>query len=167
VVTEVATLPGISRGVPGQLNFDVEVSADGTTLYFADGLFTGGALPATADLAIAVRGPDGEFHRVQSDLLVAINTSALEYAACISEDQREFFFTRIIDGQPAIFRSTRPNVSSAWGPPRRLSGITGFVEAPTIAPGGGALYYHALRNGRMVIERVIRQPRRRRAVGRD
>lgn len=166
VVTEAAPLPGISRGVLGQLTFDVEVSADGTTLYFADGLFTGGAVPAAADLAIAMRGSDGEFRRVESDVLAAINTSALEYAACISEDQRELFFTRIVDGQPAIFRSTRPSVSSAWGQPRRLSGITGFVEAPTIAPGGNVLYYHALRDGHMVIERVIRKPARRRAVRR-
>ena len=165
VVTEVAPVPGISRGVLGQVNFDVEVSADGSTLYFADGLFSGGQVPATADLAIAVRGSDGEFRRVESDVLAAINTSALEYAACISENQRELFFTRIVDGQPTIFRSTRANVSSAWGPPRRLFAITGFVEAPTIAPGGQVLYYHALRDGRMVIERVIRQPRRRRAVG--
>ncbi|HEY3051845.1 MAG TPA: hypothetical protein VGK04_00465, partial [Thermoanaerobaculia bacterium] len=167
VVTEVSPVGGISRGVRGEINFDVEVSADGTTLYFADGLFTGGSVPAAADLAIATRGADGEFHRVESDALMAINTNALEYAACISEDQRELFFTRIVDGTPSIYRSTRPDTSSRWGEPRRLSPITGFAEAPTIAPGGNALYYHALRAGRFVIERVTRQPiSKRRAVGR-
>src|SRR5207245_3652655 len=98
VVRDVAPVSGLSRGVPGQVNFDVEVSADGTTLYFVDGLFTGGAVPSTADLAIAVRGDDGQFHRVDNGELAAINTSALEYAACISEDQLELFFTRIVDG---------------------------------------------------------------------
>jgi len=40
VVTDVAPVKGVSLGVPFQVNFDVEISADGTTLYFADGLFT-------------------------------------------------------------------------------------------------------------------------------
>ena len=165
VVSDVAPVSGISRGVRGQVNFDVEVSADGNTLYFTDGLFTGGSVPAQADLAIAVRGSDGQFHRTDGALLASINTSALEYAACISEDQLELFFTRIVDGQPGIFRSTRPDRSSPWGTPRRLSAIVGFAEAPTIAPGGSALYYHALRNGRMVIERVSRRSAtKRRAV---
>jgi hypothetical protein len=160
VVSDVAPVAGISRLVPGQVNFDVEVSADGNTLYFVDGLFTGGSVPAAADLAIAVRGSDGQFHRVDG-LLAAVNTSALEYAVGISENQLELFFTRIVDGLPAIFRSTRPDAQSAWGTPRRLAGITGFVEAPTIAPGGDAIYYHALRDGKFVIERVSRQIRRR------
>ena len=167
VVTQVAPVKGVSRGVPGQINFDAEISADGTTLYSTDGLFTGGSVPVTADLFVAVRGADGEFHRLANDGLAAINTSALEYAACISDDQRELFFTRIEGGtQIGIYRSTRPDTSSPWGTPRRLSALTGFVEAPTIAPGGNALYYHALRDGRFVIERVTRQPLpKRRAVG--
>jgi len=165
LVTGVAPLHGISRGVRGQINFDVEVSADGTTLYFTDGLFTGGPLPASADLAIAIRGTDGEFHRAENDVLFAVNTTALEYAACISENQLELFFTRVVNGEPEIYRSTRSDSSSKWGIPRRLGAITGFVEGPTIAPEGGALYYHARRDGRMVIERVTRRtPLRRRAV---
>ncbi len=170
VVTDVAPVSGISRGIPGQVNFDVEVSLDGSELYFVDGTFNGGPVPTAADLAIARRGPDGTFHRIASDVLASVNTDALEYAACLSEDELELFFTRIVDGQPAIYRCTRPDRSAAWGTPRRLSAITGFAEAPTIAPGGRILYYHARRNGRFVIERVLRQvpplPKRR-AVGRD
>ncbi|HEY3052277.1 MAG TPA: hypothetical protein VGK04_02695 [Thermoanaerobaculia bacterium] len=167
VVSDVAPISGVSRGVRGQINFDVEVSADGTTLYFTDGLFTGGPVPAAADLAIAKRGENGKFRRIEGDTLSAINTNALEYAACISVDQRELFFTRIVDGEPAIYRSTRPDTSSQWGSPRRLWAVVGFAEAPTIAPGGNALYYHARRDGHMVIERVTRQPvSRRRAVRR-
>jgi hypothetical protein len=158
VVTDVAAVRGISRRVRGEINFDVEVSADGGTLYFTDGTFRGGPVPAAADLAIAVRGADGEFRRADSKkLLAAINTAALEYAACISEDQRELFFTRIVRRQPAIYRSTRASLSSPWGKPERIAAITGFAEAPTIAPGGRALYYHARRGERMVIERVTRR----------
>ncbi|HYS56364.1 MAG TPA: hypothetical protein VER58_21610 [Thermoanaerobaculia bacterium] len=164
LVTDVAPVTGISRLTPGQVNFDVEVSADGNTLYFTDGLFTGGSVPAAADLAIATRGSDGQFHRVER-LLNAVNTAALEYVACISADELELFFTRIVDGTPAIFRSTRGDRQSAWGVPQRIAAITGFAEAPTIAPGGRALYYHALRDGRFVIERVTRGASRHRAVG--
>ncbi len=39
VVTDVAPVSGISRGIPGQVNFDVEVSLDGSELYFVDGTF--------------------------------------------------------------------------------------------------------------------------------
>ena len=156
-VSDIALVSGISRGVRGQIIFDIEVSADGTTLYFADGVFRGGPVPASADLAIAVRGPDGEFRRVETDSLAAINTSALEYAVCVSTDQTELFLTRVVNGRPAIYRSTRPNASSSWGAARRLSAITGFAEAPTIAPSGGSLYYHARRDGRIVIERVTRR----------
>ena len=124
VVRDVAPLPGLSRGIPGQANFDVEVSADGTTLYFVDGLFTGGSVPAAADLTVAVRGADGQFHRVESDELAAINTSALEYAPCISEDQLELFFRRVVDGMPGIYRSTRKDRASAWRTARRLAAIT-------------------------------------------
>jgi hypothetical protein len=157
-VKDVTPLSAISRQIRGEINFDVEVSADGNTLYFTDGVFRGGPVPAAADLAIAVRGPDAEFHRVENKkLFAAINSRALEYAACISENQLELFFTRIVNRQPAIYRSIRPNTSSPWGEPRRLATIKGFVEAPTIAPGGAALYYHARRGGRMVIERVTRR----------
>jgi len=158
-VSNVVPIPGLT--VPGHLNFDVEVSSDGSTLYFADGVFSGGPVPSAADLAIAVKGADGQFHRTSGGELTAINTPALEYAACLSEDQLELFFTRIVDGVPAIFHSTRADRASPWQPPQRLSAITGFVEAPALAPNGSALYYHANRNGRFVIERVTRQPRRR------
>ncbi len=165
--TDVSPVDGVSLRVPGQLNFDAEISADGNTLYFVDGLFTGGAVPATADLAIAERGADGTFHRADAALLSAVNSSALEYAPSTSEDERELFFTRLEGLTASIWRSTRPDKNSRWSAPTRLSVFTGFVEAPTVAPGGNALYYHALRDGRYVIERVTRRVnQKRRAVRR-
>lgn len=44
-VTNVELVSGVSRQVPGAVNFDVDVSADGSTLYFVDGVFDGGAGP--------------------------------------------------------------------------------------------------------------------------
>jgi CubicO group peptidase (beta-lactamase class C family) len=62
-VTGVELVPGVSRKQPGIVNFDVEISADGKTLYFVDGEFTkDGSNPKTADIVIAVL--DGkEFNR--------------------------------------------------------------------------------------------------------
>ena len=155
-VTGIELVPGISRAIPGAVNFDVEVSADGRTLYLVDGVFTGGPVPQSADLVMAVR--DGEhFSRLSPDLLANINTGALEYAACISADQLELFFTRIDRGDPAIFRSTRNDPAQPWSLPQPVQAITGFVEAPTLSPDGRSLYYHARRDSRFVIERVTRR----------
>jgi len=155
IVTEVELVPGISKGIPGAINFDVEVSADGGTLYFVDGVFSGGPVPQSADLFMAVR--DGaRFNRLSPDLLAGINTAALEYAACISADQRELFFTRVDRGDPAIYRSTRNDPAQPWSLPTLVQAITGFVEAPTLSSDGRSLYYHALRDSRFVIERVTR-----------
>ncbi|HEU4521768.1 MAG TPA: hypothetical protein VFT12_07185 [Thermoanaerobaculia bacterium] len=166
VVRDAVPLSGLSAGIVGRINFDVEVSADGSTLYFADGLFTGGPVPAAADLVIAIRQKDGSFRRTESDELAAVNTSALEYAASLSSNRLELYFTRLTPGgEPAIYRSTRGTTSSAWETPRRIDAISGFAEAPTVSPDGRALYYHALRKGRFVIERISRPPLpRRRAV---
>lgn len=53
-VTGVELASGISRNQAGIVNFDVDVSPDGNTLYFVDSRFVRG-LPETADLVIAER----------------------------------------------------------------------------------------------------------------
>ena len=156
VASNVGLVGGISKNTPGALSFDVEVSADGNTLYLSDGVFTGGPVPASADLAAAVRDSSGAFHRISADLFANVNTDALEYAACLSADQLELFFTRFDGTEPAIYRSTRRTTSEAWSPPERVSAITGFVEAPALSPDGRSLYYHARSGPRFVIERVHR-----------
>jgi WD40 repeat protein len=150
----VALVDGISK--PGVITFDVEVTADGDTLYLSDGVFNGGAVPSAADLAIAQRDSSGAFKRVPASIFANINTSALEYAACLSSDQLELFFTRLDGAQPAIYRSTRSDRNAAWGTPHPVTAITGFVEAPAFSPDGRLLYYHARRGSRFVIERVER-----------
>ena len=156
VASNVALVGGISKNTPGALSFDVEVSADGDTLYLSDGVFTGGQVPSSADLAAAVRDGSGAFHRIASDIFANVNTNALEYAACLSADQLELFFTRFDGTEPAIYRSTRRTVTDTWSSPQRVSVISGFVEAPALSPDGHSLYYHARRGARFVIERVHR-----------
>jgi hypothetical protein len=120
-----------------------------------DGIFTGGPVPLSADLAAAVR-ENGEFKRVSSDLFSNVNTDALEYAACLSVNQLELFFTRLTGTDAVIYRSVRSDRTQPWSVPLRVNAISGFVEAPALSPDGRSLYYHALRGSRFVVERVQR-----------
>jgi WD40 repeat protein len=158
-MTGVKIVDGISEKAPGRVNFDVEVSADGRTLYFVDGVFSGKPTPDKADIAIAVRDGAG-FQRLpgSANLLKNINTGALEYAACVSPDELELFFTRVGKDGPAIYRSTRKNVTQPFDPPGRVAAIRGFVEAPALSPDGRSLYYHLKEGERFVIYRVTRLP---------
>jgi hypothetical protein len=157
-MTGVEIVSGISKGIRGELTFDVEVSADGNTLLLSDGHFAGGPLPRSADLAIAIRGANCEFHRLDDGRLLAnIKTSALEYAGCLATDQRELFFTRIVNGRPAIYHSIRNDAAAPCSTPQRVEAIQGFAEAPALSRDGRSLYYHARRGSRFVIERVVRR----------
>jgi hypothetical protein len=158
-VTGVKIVDGVSEKAPGRVNFDVEVSADGQTLYFVDGVFSGRSTPDKADISIAVRDGEG-FRRLSesAELLKNVNTDALEYAACISPDELELFFTRAGKDGPAIYRSTRKSVTQSFDTPARVAAIKGFVEAPTLSPDGRSLYYHLRDGARFVIYRVTRSP---------
>ena len=156
-VDGVALVEGLPRE-PSIVHFDVEVTADGSALYYARGLFRGGPVPEAADLQVAVRS--GETY-VRSDArsaaLATVNTpSALEYAAALSPDERELFFTRLVGTQPTIYRAVRPTKDAVFEPPARIAAITGFVEAPTLSADGQRLYYHQRVGSRFVICRVKR-----------
>ena len=149
-VTNVVALENISKVQSGWVNFDIEVDSMGKTLYFVDGRFDALGGPYEADIVIAVK--DGsQFQRLANsdEILAKINTSALEYAACISANQLELYFTRVDPpltdaSQPEIFVATRQNVGEPFGNPVKIESITGFAEAATLAPGGDNLYYHAM-----------------------
>jgi hypothetical protein len=160
VVTDVRIAEGLSLLRPGQLNFDVEISTDGQTVYFVDGQFGNGPVPLSADLVMARKTNTG-FERLPNSnaLLQNINTDALEYAACISANQLELYFTRLslpvtASSEPVILLSTRINVNEAFGPPVRIAAITGFVEASTLAPNQRTLYYHKKENERHLLYMV-------------
>lgn len=158
VVTDVALVAGISKGQPGHVIFDAEISADGNTLYFVDGVFNGGEVPSAADIVVAYRR-GSVFERANNNraLFVRVNTvDALEYAPCISEDGRELFFTRLKENQLGIYRAVRWNIEAAFETPRKVRVIEGFVEAPTLSPDGRSLYYHKREEDLFVIYRVTR-----------
>jgi hypothetical protein len=162
VVSNIELVPGVSREEPGMVNFDVEVSAGGNDLYFVDGRFgSAGGLPETADLVMAHRS-DSSFERAanSSAMFRKINTSALEYAAAISANGLELFFTRYAPQQsaaPFILRAVRKSKSKPFGAPQKVAAAAGFVEGPTLSSDGRSLYYHKKDGDRFVIYRVTRR----------
>jgi Tol biopolymer transport system component len=141
-------VPGLTLNIPGMVNFDLEVSADGNWIFGVDGDLTGGPVPRSADLFLARRTGTG-FERVSNsqDLLRAINTSDLEYAPAISRDGLELFFTRMTGAlfwrKLTIEHATRATADAPFNPSKTIAAIDGFVEAPTLSSDGRTLYYHA------------------------
>lgn len=140
--------PALTPGRWPQFNMDVEITADGRRLYFADARWAA-PIPRSSDLRVAVRR-EGSWRRApERDAWFAqINTKrALEYAPATSPDERELYFTRLTPAFLAppkleIMVATRPDADSPFGAPAPIAAISGFVEGPTIAP-DGALYFHA------------------------
>ena len=161
-VTGVHLVPGVSGGLPGTVDFDVEVSADGDTLYVSVGQFEAdGAGPMKASLELfdkvgASFVPDPH----SAKLLHKIdNHGELDYAASISSNGLELFFTRAspaLGQPPAIYRSARSSTSRPFGHVQRVAAITGFDEAPSIGADGTTLYYHALVGDQFEIYSVTR-----------
>lgn len=159
-VSNVQLVEGLSKNVAGWVNFDVEVSPDGNQLYYVDGRFDENGGPYEADFVLAKK-TNGTFERVNDDTTFKnINTEELEYAACLSADMLELFFTRLavpISTPPQIFVATRNSVNDDFNPPYLISDITGFVEAPTISPDNKRIYYHKLENNKFVLYMVRKE----------
>lgn len=162
-VANVQLVNGISLQQPGWLIFDAAVSTNGQTLYIADGRFDNTGIPLEADLSVAGKTANG-FQRLTNSaaLLNSINTPALEYAACISNDQLEIYFTRLAlpvtpQSTPQILIASRKSVLEPFGPPEVISSITGFAEAATLAPDQKTVYYHKKENDRFVLYKVSRR----------
>jgi hypothetical protein len=91
--------PGISKQKAGIVNFDVDISPDGNTMYFVDGTFGNGGPPKAARLVIAERSGTEFWRRADGDVILHnVNSDALQYAACISADGLSLFFNRTRTG---------------------------------------------------------------------
>jgi hypothetical protein len=163
-VSNVALVQGVSKDKLGDVNFDQCISPDGRTLYFVDGVFSGGAsVPAAASIAIAKRH-GGHFVRLKNsaEIMRKINTHDLNYAPDVSKSGLEFFFTRIPKQgsqpipPPVIYTATRSKTSNPFGAPRKIEAITGFAEAAALSPDEKSLYFHLKVSGTYVIYRVTR-----------
>lgn len=150
--------------IPGELNFDVEIHQGGQVLYFVQGIFSGSAFPDEADIGIANKNA-GEFivDAASEDLFEQINTNNLEYAAAISTNQLELYFTRasgnsFLGFDFEILVATRDSLSQAWRTPVVIEAIQGEVtEGPSITADGILLYYHQKVDGIFQIFVVRRQ----------
>jgi len=161
-VSQLEALSSLAIETPGWVNFDLEISPDGQTLYFNDGDFRGGNnFPDAADIAIATLN-NGQFTRLSNSvtLTAAINTDELEYAPSVSADGLEMFFTRLTlsDLATEIFRSTRNSTGEPFGNTQKVAAISGFVEGTTFSPDERSLYFHRLNqtSGRFELYRVTR-----------
>jgi hypothetical protein len=143
-VPSVAIVPGISRMLPGFVNFDCEISADGNTLYFVDSFFGLSGHPQNARISIAHKHASTFLRDPRSAVIMSrINgRRTLQYAPDVSASELEFFFTRASVSGPAVYMAERTNTSRPFGEPQRIAAITGFAEAPSISPDGKSLYYH-------------------------
>ena len=137
-----------------RLNIDLEVSADGDELYFAENrwdLFRrrpGSSHLAVANRAISATNQPIFVRRADSDALFsALRSGALDYAPATSVDRLTLYFTRWQAGRsgtvPHILVSRRATTTSAWSSPRLLAAASGFVEGPTVTPDGCGILYHA------------------------
>ena len=145
-VTGSAALTGLASTTPGFVDFDIEVSPDGSTIYFNEGDFSGGNNFPDADEIIIAVDSGGGFVRIpdSANIMANVNTANLEYAPAISADGLELFFTRLDLGtmKTGIYRAARTNTSNPFGVPQLVSAIAGFVEGPTLSPDEKSLYYH-------------------------
>lgn len=147
VVSDVQIVESISRREAGIVNFDVDISSDGKVLIFVDSRFQPGHGPQDAILVLAHRN-GAKFVRDSdsAQLLASVNGSGLVYAPTLSADTLTLYFTRFdplsVYKAPQIYRSIRPAVDSAFGPPVHLAGLGEYVEGSALSANGNLLYYH-------------------------
>jgi hypothetical protein len=163
-ITNISVVENLSRNEPGWLNFDVEVSNDGQSLYFVDGLYDENGGPREANFVIARKNGNQFLRDPNSNILFAnINTDDLEYAAAISKNELELCFTRIIgdisvNSEARIYIATRTSTNLPFSEPQEIIEITGFVEGPTFSANDTGLYYHKKENEDFVLYYIEKLP---------
>lgn len=154
-----------------QGNMGVEVSADGETLYFSRATWQmrGFSLGPFEDSDILFsQRKEGKYVYDEAEakrVMQYINTPDLEYAASISADGLELFFTRLpLDDLKKgkvhswIMHATRSNRLEAFSRPKVIDAIgrEHFVEGPSITPDGKELYYHRREGEKFRLYKVTR-----------
>ncbi len=140
-----------------QGNMGVEVSADGDYLYFSRAtwkMFFFKLGPFEDSDILFSKRKNGKYIYDEAEaktVMKNINTPDLEYAASVSADGLELFFTRLSLAdlrkgkiRSRIMYSTRDHLDEPFGEPHMIDtiGSDDFVEGPSIGPNGTELYYH-------------------------
>ena len=113
------------------------------------------------------KGQKFKFDAIESKRVMRnINSHELDYAAGISKDGLEIFFTRFEVADYAnrkleskIMRATRSAVNKPFGKPEVVEAIgeRHFVEGPALSADEKELFYHQHVNGKSRLFRVTRQ----------
>lgn len=160
-VTDISPLPQLALGKLGWLNMDMEISADGQTLYSTQTHFGREGIPLESYFFYARREGDAFVPQADSEkIFAALNQDKVVYAASISRDETEIFYTRLLPG--FVFQSLvakRQSAKDPFGAPEVIGAITGFAEAPALSPDEELLYYHKknAKTGRFDIRVLQRQ----------
>jgi hypothetical protein len=128
---------------PFAVNIDAAVSPDGNKMFFsAAHLFGPGILVDSRITMASKTGSTFTLDAGGASILASINSVGKNYAAAISADGLELYFTRWLEpADPVLMVSTRLSTSAAFGAPQLLrSGV--FVEGPALSGDMGALYWH-------------------------
>lgn len=159
-VSDLKAHPEVSLNLPGWLNMDVEISADGKTLYTTQTYFNND-MPKQSYFQVAhLKNGKFEIDSHSNAIFDRINTGDIEYGASISSDDRELYFTRLSyenGGKFTSYYATRPNKQAPFSTPKPITSITGFAEAPAITADGRLLYFHKKTGNRFqlyVLERA-------------
>lgn len=162
-VSDVQAHPELSLNLPGWINMDVEISPDGSTLYSTQTYFGDGPPPKQSYFFVAhMRNGKFESDPRSNDIFHNINTSDLEYAASISADGLELYFTRLSYINGLTFNSysaTRAHKADRFSAPKLITAISGHAEAPAITSDGRLMYFHKKDKGRFylyVLERAVK-----------
>lgn len=146
------------------ISLDPSPSSDGSLLFYSEGLFHS---PAPFPYPFNIRGAKkvgGKFVKMDDRILVNVNTDSLEYAAAVSSDGLELFFSRISrkGKHPAfvgVYVAKRSAPDEPFGKPEKIMAITGDVEAPVLSPDETQLYYHRKAGGVFKVFRVTKKKR--------
>ena len=156
-------------------NMGVEISSDGRYMFFSQATwklkmsingFTIGKLLSSNILFSRKKGNKYIYNKAETKhIMMHINTQNLEYAASISSDGLELFFTRFLLSdyntgkiRSRIMHSTRTTLSSPFSEPEMIEtiGSSDFVEGSAISADGKELYYHKLVGKKFRIYKVTR-----------
>jgi len=146
-IVNIRPLPELSKGVPGWLNMDLEISADGQTLYSTQSHFKGDSFPDASYFFYAKKIGDTFVPQEDSAYIFKeLNKDPIIYAAALSRDELEIMYTRLTIHKGRhhfdTLRATRTAKDQPFGTPVVMPNITGFSEAPAMTDDGKIVYYH-------------------------
>lgn len=160
-VRDIVGLKSLALGKLGWLNMDMEISADGQTLYSTQTRFEDDGFPLESYFFYAKKDGDQFIPQGNSkEIFATLNKDTVIYAPSLSRDEKEIYYTRMLPG--FVFQSLvakRKNVQAPFGEPELIAEIKGMSEAPALSPDETKLYYHRknIESGQFEIRVLHRQ----------